>query len=438
MGIEDIGGAGGAGDDSGPDTSSMSDDEILNLGNDEGGDSSAGAPNAESSEGEGSAPPATPVVATAEGDKPAEPAKPEGEQKAEEEWLDPAEVPEQFNPIFKKHPELKEAFYRGKAYDKLFTGGVTEARAVRQIYPTLKDAQEAAGIAASALQFRGSMRNADDFISFVGRTEPKALERLVAGFSEAVGRGAPAQFRQLSEPVWKSTLDSLERMAREKGDEDTLEVANAMREVLGLKPQGAKGEESRDPEYLAWKRGQAENDRKAREGDPEQFTRFGAEVDRTYSEKLNGSIMADVDKLAPLFTPAAKREILEKVSKSVNATLAANKFLESQLENKFRSGTLDGAHRDEVAAFIFDRAKLLASQETRKIVTYYSKEVFRSEEADRGRRLKSAGSRDPGAANPGHGTPSTAPAQQSNRPMRELTRGLSDDDILNGRTRATR
>ncbi len=416
-------------DTSGPDTGSMTDDEIFALPSAE---SQSGEAPAEEGEDGDPAVPATPVVQPpkeGQEEKPADQTPPAEEPKPDdvEQWIDPKDVPEAFGPIFKKHADLKAAFYRDKAVGKMFPGGFSEVREFHSLFPNLQDAKETVGLAETALTWKGATRTPEEFVRFVGQTAPAGLEALVKGFPDSVGKMAPQHYRMLSEPIMRNVFDSYERFARERGDEDAIDRVMQMRAELGLAKPSDQTAPSNDPRiraYEQWQKGEDSRKAQAASQRQEAYDRFGADVVRTHVGGLQTQIAKEIDGLNSTFTEAAKQRIAKEVLQGVNEQLGKSRMFRGLLEQKFQGGNLDDKHQAEVVAWLMGRTAFLASQETRRVVTEYSRDVFASDTKARDRKMKSAQQRDPGATNPSHGTPQTGAGAPS-RPQRSgIRRGV--------------
>lgn len=271
---------------------------------------------------------------------PAEEQKADAEKEGQEEQAGAEEVPEHYKGVFAKHPELRMAFFRDKAFRDLKLN-VKEARELRQTFPTLADARLASEDAAALVQLTRDYERDPSSIIPILEGNAASFERLQGAIVERIGadpaqayRANPEAFRPLVEYAGDLFIGNLRALA-ESGDAEAGAVADFLADRQGSretrrqeKPTPTKEQQELD----AYRQRDTET---ARANMKAFVDSAKAESTRALTSKLEDAIA----KRDPngLFSPRTRSRMAAEALKEVQNVVKANGQYRTQLPDVARS-----------------------------------------------------------------------------------------------------
>jgi len=320
--------------------------------------------------------------------------------------------------------DVKNQFYALAGFREQFqTPG--EARAFRELVPTLEDAKDLVKAREDRDNLDYGLNN--DPVGLVhGLHETAgpqltnllaALPRALADLRDAQGQPDEKPFRILAATMFRSTIENLRERTT---DESLLEAIEMVEAAAGVKAKA--GEEDKllkNPRVQALMRENEEHRKQGELAQQERINNFSVTVE----ESFRGSLGKEIDSfLAPVFkqaafTDGAKQQILGEILGYVEEKVAP--WLAGNRMQVLRSGTLDKAHADTAVKTLLGRARpFLRSNEVKGILTHWTRDILGANGREISRREQIASRRDVGSG--GHaGT--GAGVSTANKPIDQMT-----------------
>lgn len=258
---------------------------------------------------------------------------------AEQEGQEEQPEPDHYKGIFKRHPELRAAYFKVKEYDKHLT--IKEARQYRETFPTWEDARQSAEDGAALLQLTQDYERDAASILPILEGNPASFERLQSAVVERVAKDPakaykanPEAFRPLLEYAAELFIGNL----RAEGDPEAAAVAEFLAERQGIREKAeAQQEKAGDPNTEAeLKTLRTEKKAAIRERAVTLIQGVTADSDRLLSEQIAGEIgRRDPNKVMP---EAARARIVKESLAAIRAALKAQPLYRAGLSAVLRGG----------------------------------------------------------------------------------------------------
>ena len=370
-------------------------------------------------------------------DEPAVDAAPEGDTKTvaaedttrqeekpaeeDDEELLRGPEPENLKRAFKAHPELRDAFYSAKAFRDTI-GSVKEARAYKEMFPSIEEAEMAREHAAMLLNL-DQLYSTDPDQLFVKLRDgsPEIFEGLVKQIRPVIHSLTPESYRrEIGDPVMRDVLGNFRQAAQASQDENLLAAVEIIEEKLGFaaqpQPTQPRNDDPRIAEWERWKAGQAQGQVRAVEA-------FAYETERGVLEAVAKEIDATLSKvpqtgILPGVMDVVRQQILSEVANELNA----DRYQTAKHNSYKYSGDTRPEHRNAIVNARLAQAKPRIAPKVAKMLKKLTTTVVEANKAE----LKRA---DAQSQRKEVGSGGAAPPMP--RPTKIDYRRVSDDDILN-------
>lgn len=382
------------------------------------------------------------------------------EESEAAETPDPADDPQVLKDVFKKHPELRESYYREQAYRQEFPT-VAEAREYKQLAPTLDNLKTAVTNSRELEGFDDAYFSANPadhqtFFQTLAKQDPAQFAKVAQSIPDALYTIDPTLYRSvIAEPAVVSSLGNLMQLALQRGLGEHGEgqnLANAV-DVIAMTLFGKRLAELRDGapaartprerelEQQLNQRTQTEQQQKV-----EQFQAFHTKANEAAVNKLVSSIKVSLlgkkngllKDTAFVRRPEAVNRMIGEIYNKVDAAIRADRELTRELRQIFQDpqGRFDEAHLQRVIASIDSRSATALKKIAPGVVTTWTKKLLADNTQRQATEHRAAARRDvTGAAGAGPQRNAGAPRVQ---PQHIDYSRTSDEDILAGRARLRR
>lgn len=326
-------------------------------------------------------------------------------------------TPEARKELWSKHPELKDEHFALRAHREVF-GNISDAREIRQMFPTNEEAREAADAAARLHEIDVKFRtDQKDFANELAEGDPEAFQRLVAEGMSVLYERDPQLYQEVVElPFVNAISTAWHQRAMQTGDRELAAAMEVIQERLrvGYRQTHAARVEQFGRRAEAEQREQAGRASTARQ-------EFLFDV----SDGVRGQCEKDVDKLvndaAPTLSPAAKGEIRSRVIQAVSASLEADNLLQQKIRHVVDVPGLAPADRKaKIVSLMRNRATGLIRTHFAETLDWFTKDVLAV-------TPKPSNGREP-RIDPGSGTKINSGGKQ---PTADEMRSMSPDEIFN-------
>lgn len=337
--------------------------------------------------------------------------------------------------VFRRFPELRDAYYRAQRFAELFPDFRTAERAARalagfgsadELAAALEGAQKLAAIdrmwySRDPQQHRAILEN-------LAGDDPEAFATMVEVFPEAAAQLAPEAFARMTAALWTRALGQLLAEARQRGDQELAAAADRVAAALGLlRPWTLDGAQAALAQAERERQRQAERRRAA------QQAQLAAAVAAANEQTVRSVLAAIEQHLEELFgaeLPEASRRLLGgELYRRLDERLQVDRELAEQVRWLLAGANGDGRAERQAAQQVLARARQLLPELAREVLPAVNALV---EAQARARARRPAPRADLGAS-------STLDARQGHtlpRPeelkRRGLYRRLSDDELLAG------
>ncbi len=362
---------------------------------------------------------------------------------------EPAEAPEpaegrprrlkltpEIREFFRRHPEVRDACFRGQRLAELFPDFRTAERAARalaslggveQMAAALEGVEKLAAIdrmwySRDPLQHRTLLEN-------LAGDDPEAFATLVEVFPEAAAQLAPEAFGRMAQALWTRALGELVAVARQRGDQELAAAADRIAGALGLlRPWTLDGARAALEQAERDRQLQAERRRAAEQA------RLAAAVAAANAETVRGVLDAIEQELGRLLGPdlpeAGRRLLAGEIYRRLDERLLADRELAGQIRLLLAGASGDGRAERQAAQMVLGRARSLLPEVAREVLPALTAIVERQA---RSRASRPAPRPDPGTSSTLDAARSATLPGPDELKRRGLYRRLSDDDLLAGR-----
>lgn len=396
------------------------------------GEEGSSAPEGEAAPQEGEAP----VGEGAEAPKPEtgkEGEEAQAKEGQEEKPEGPVEETEALKAIFKTPgvgPELRRSYYAEKAYREAFST-VQEAREVKQLFPTLEEAQAARDAREDfarfdQLYYENTPEAHGQFLRSLQEEDPQVFQGFARQLPQALHEMDPGLYREsLAVPIVQSTLSTLRQMAEGQDDENlrnAVEVISMRLFNQGLEAPGRAAHDPRELKLSQRESALADREQKAEEASFNGFFRSANEETVT---KLIGDIEGMVKKALPEGTSEkAMQKIVGDVYNSLDRKLRENRDLSQQLRRAYQTAKQGRDYSDRQKAaivnLVYSRTKQALPGVAREVISEWTQGILRSNQ-ERVTKQKTAASRvDLGSG----ATPGSSPGREPDFSK------MSDEQVL--------
>jgi hypothetical protein len=276
----------------------------------------------------------------------------EGKEEVKDEEAEPklekpvfTKIKQEFPELFKKHPELRHAFFREQEFSKVF--------------PTVDDAKEAANDAKSFEFINDELLagRTENLLLSVAQVDRPAFQKIVDNFLPTLYKLSPDVFLGVTEPVIEHALRAMFKEGQTRGDKNlTLAAQHARNFLFGsheFKDQ-ARTQPTVDPE-----KEQLRQDRDTLRN--RQMQIYDNDVQTTLRSQVESMILKGLDPEHKL-TEFTRNKVLEATLAQVGAALESNPehmALMNSLWNKALKSGLDPRHKASIIKAYISRAESL-------------------------------------------------------------------------------
>jgi len=392
------------------DYSTLSDDDILNAGDE---DAAAGEAPAEDTEIAQVPVEAKPVDEEAQ--KAAEAAK--AAEMPVTAQIEPAEL----KALFKQYPKMRDTWYQEKAYREVFPT-VAEARAVKELFPNADVARSAADMQATLLRINDTyLTKPGEFATRLAQTNPGAFTKLMENSRETLYQVDPQAYRStFAEPAVQDFVLNMKDIGARAGDEELNAALDILEDRLGWKAgaAGAKPAGPVDPRIAELERLKADTEKFVSAG----VQAFSDSVDKAYWTGLHQTVTAAIGKPAAMSDKAVEmvtREVMQEVSNAMKA----RRDLPGVYQARKRAGDMSPQHQKAASDFLLQYARQFVPQAVKARLNEWTQNILANNRAEVAKKTGAPQRKDVGS---GSGS-----GRASGRVHGVDYRKMSDDDILN-------
>lgn len=414
------------------DYNTMSDDDILNSGD----DVSAEQPAAHDTVQDDPASVEAKPVATEETPEETEAEKPEEALEGDYEpdalrrlFKDPA-VKADLTALFQKHPKFRDQYFKAAQVSEMF-GTVAEARELRSVFPdaaTARDAQQRAAI-FSQMDHEYTSDPAS-FAVTLARNSPDQFKQMMRGARQALYDLDPAAYRDTyGQPDVMDAIANGKEVAEETGDEQLAAAIAIFEDRLGISKKKAAPATGTAPQDPRLKRLE-DIERRLSEGREAAVHAFSERTDGIYFDGLRQAALRAIGK--PASMPEMTRELLaDAIVNDVTAQMARRPELRAEYERWKRYGDMSEAHSKKAAGSLLAYANSYVGGAAKTRLTRWTSEQVAGNKAALEQVSTVKGNKDVGAGS------GVVPAAKTKLEQARLPNGrfdynkVTDDDILN-------
>lgn len=351
--------------------------------------------------------------------------KQEETSEDEEEFREPE--PENLKRTFKAHPELRDAFYRDKAFTQVI-GSVKEARTYKELLPTVEAAQAALTQAQAMVNLDYVYKtNPADVITRLATADPQSFEKMVEQIRPVLSSVNPRIYREMiAEPVFSDVLNNLYKQADSEMDADLVGAIDFIKARLGMDTRARRDAAAVPTDPRVRQQLEELNQLKAeREAEYRQSVQgFAIQADRAVVDSIEEEVDTVFAKLPQDGLPAGVKDVVKgQIVQEVWRALDANRYLTSIYNAQKFSGDTSQEHIEKIVEDRFNQAKPHISRVTAAMMKKLTRETVASSQRDLKNAQASSTRKEVGAG---------ANVTTSTPPKKIDYRKVSSWDIING------
>lgn len=354
-----------------------------------------------SSAGEPAAPSGEPAAAAG-----AAPGAASPEATAEEQAREKM-VPDELRELFKQNPKLKEfrdAKFSDSAYRELFPQ-ISDARELRQLFPTLDDAKRAVESAEQHAQLEELFTSdPDGYLKAISEGNPEAFQAVAERMDGFMRQLNPQAWQAKQETSMRDLLGQAHSYAVETQNEDLQAAVDLIHQAMWGRPFAPVA--GRQPSAKERELGERERKLSEREEAERQkvFTNYQQSVQSQYIEGTVAEIEKQVKALLPDVSESAQKRIVKEIFSEIDGRLAAMPAVKAELQRRGAGVRKSGADEraiTEAVEYLTKRSLGMVAQVAADKVSEWTKDILATNKSALQKQQDAASRKDVGAGGGG-------------------------------------
>lgn len=308
----------------------------------------------------------------------------EDEQEPDLEAAASQEQISKYKDAYKLHPELRNIVARHNAILELFPDGFKEARELREMIPTLEDAER---LNNEAEQYRamGEAFRSDPvgYIESLKESDAGAFLQLAKEMPQTLATLDVGAYREQARYYVTAVLENLQTALEGSDDkelQDALKLVTSRGLGMNLGSSAATRSNRPDPRDAELERLRRRENARQREGASEAFQEFHQQVETGYSDAVVTDIEAKIKAALPTASEPQLKRMVRETWDQLQDKLAEQPQTKAQTAKAYeaaRNGRVGLAEQRNLVDFLVRRAKATVPGLIKAVVTDWSSNVLR-------------------------------------------------------------